>query len=204
MDNVEGENNMYLEKQKEYFKHHIASFADYGNIKIVDFKKPNSSVYRIRFLFEEDFYRLHISGDLGELVATNYKNMTFEGFSDFVNNPGYFEKKINCMSRTLYFYDENKARKDLDKLITENDAWDEFMEDRFDFETHEDVLNDILEDFDEKRGIGSNGYDELSKGIIDAWYYASDAGKTNTGILELYMLAFKLAMEQLKKTGDGE
>lgn len=29
---------MDLEKQKEHFKEHIATFTDYGNIKILDFK----------------------------------------------------------------------------------------------------------------------------------------------------------------------
>lgn len=51
---------MNLEKQKENFKNHRAIFKDLGNIKILDFKKPNSTEYRIRFLFEEDYCRLHI------------------------------------------------------------------------------------------------------------------------------------------------
>ena len=80
---------MNLEKQKEHFKNHIATFTDYGNIKILDFKAPNTSTYRIRFLFEEDYCRLHISGDLGELIASNYYNMTYEKFSDYVNDTGY-------------------------------------------------------------------------------------------------------------------
>ena len=66
---------MNIEKQKEHFKNHVATFTDYGNIKILDFQEPGKSHYRIRFLFEEDYYRLHISGDLGELIATNYINM---------------------------------------------------------------------------------------------------------------------------------
>lgn len=90
---------MDLKKQKEHFKNHIAKFTDYGNIKILDFKNPNSSEYRIRFLFEEDYCRLHISGDLGELIATNYSNMTYEKFSDFVNDVDYFKEKIDCNNR---------------------------------------------------------------------------------------------------------
>ena len=46
---------MDMQRQREYFKDHVAKFTDYGNIKIVDFKNPNSSTYRIRFLFEEDY-----------------------------------------------------------------------------------------------------------------------------------------------------
>lgn len=41
-----------LETQKARFKDHIATFTDYGNIKILDFKKPYNSEYRIRFMFK--------------------------------------------------------------------------------------------------------------------------------------------------------
>ncbi|MFR1685779.1 MAG: hypothetical protein ACLSVX_01200 [Massilimicrobiota timonensis] len=189
-----------LEKQKKHFTNHKAEFFDYGNIKILDFKNPSSSHYRIRFMFEEDYCKLHISGDLGELIATNYNNMTFEKFSDFVNNVGYFRGKINCLSRDIFYYDEYKARNDLKELIEEYEIEEKLMLDRYDFETIDDVIDDILIDFSEETGIGSKGYDELSKGFYDAydvWEVASNAGKESTGILDLYMLAFKLAMEQL-------
>ncbi len=52
------------------------------------------------------------------------------------------------------------------------------MNDRFDFETIDDVINDILEDFDEDRGIGSKGYDELGKVFSDVWEIVGDIGKT--------------------------
>lgn len=115
-----------LQKEKDNFKNHVAKFTDYGNIKILDFKDPKSSHYRIRFLFEEDFCRLHISGDLGELIATNYNNMTFEGFKDFINDVGYFEGKIDCMSRPIYIYDYEQARKDILHRIEEEDMTDDF------------------------------------------------------------------------------
>lgn len=188
---------MDLERQKENFKNHVATFTDYGNIKIVDFKEPTSSFYRIRFLFEEDFCRLHISGDLGELIATNYSNMRFKKFSDFVNNIGYFEEKIDCHSSAIYVYDECKAREDLKKLIKEYDLEEVFMLDRYEFETFDDVINDILEDFDSGSGIGSKGYDIAAEHISNFWECAGNIGKEETGILDLYMLAFKLAMEKL-------
>ena len=151
---------------------------------------------------------MHISGNLGELIATNYNNMTFEKFSDFVNDVGYFIGKINCLSRDIFYYDEYKARNDLKKLIEEYEIEEKLMLDRYDFETIDDVIDDILIDFSEETGIGSNGYDELSKGFYDAYdvwevadvrEVASNAGKESTGILDLYMLAFKLAIQQLKE-----
>ena len=197
---------MDLKKQKEHFKNHVATFTDYGNIKILDFKAPGRSDYRIRFLFEEDFYRLHISGDLGELTASNYNNMTYEKFSDFTNSIGYFEGKIDCHSRPIYVYDEEKARKDLKKLIKdcgdaekilETHDWNDTEEDAI-----EEVIDDIMADFDETGGIGSAGYDEASNYIPDFSEYSRSIGKENNGILERYMLAFKLAQKQINESVD--
>lgn len=195
-----------LEVQRKQFVNHIAKFIDYGNIKIVDFKRPDSNEYRIRFLFEEDYCRLHISGDLGELIATNYNNMTFKGFSDFVNNVGYFREKINCNNRRIYTYDSRDAKKDLKELLEEWDMMEEIIQhDRFDFETDEDKLEefyeDVLEDFSDNTGVGSKGYDALEKYFDDVFEFARDIGKRPTGILDLYMLAFRLATEQLKEKG---
>lgn len=193
---------MDLERQMKNFENHIATFADYGNIKILDFANPNSSHYRIRFLFEEDYCRLHISGDLGELIATNYNNMTFNKFTDFVNNTGYFEEKVNCHNRAFYYYDEDVARQELKEHFEEY-KW-LFYTDKYDW-CHDDekrlkyILDDILYDFSDDTGIGSKGYEELSEFDSDYWEWAYNLGKKSTGILDLYMLAFKLAMEQLKE-----
>ena len=195
-----------LERQKRKFKDHVATFIDYGNIKIVDFKKPDSGEYRIRFLFEEDYYRLHISGDLGELIASNYNNMTFKGFSDFVNNVEYFKEKIDCHNRRIYTYDSEDAKKDLKELLEEWDMMEEVLQhDRYEWETNEDKLEEfydnVLEDFSYDTGISSKGYDILSEYLDDVWEFVRDIGKRPTGILDLYMLAFKLATDQLKEKG---
>ena len=196
-----------LEFAKKRFVNHVAKLSDYGNIKIVDFKMPDSEEYRIRFLFEEDYCRLHISGDLGELIATNYNNMTFEKFGAFVNNISYFNEKINCHNRRIYTYDSEDAKKDLKELLEECDMMETVLRhDRCYFETDEDKLEEfyecVLEDFSEDTGIGSKGYDALSEYFSDVWEFVNDIGKSPTGILDLYMLAFKLAIEQLRSKGE--
>lgn len=181
-----------IEKQKENFKNHITTLTEYDNIKILDFKNPDSSNYRIRFIFEEDYCRCHISGDLGELIATNYNNMTYEGFKDFVHNTGYFEGKIDCNSREIWEYDEDIAEEELH----------EYLEDYFENDNDgdmEDVIRDMLDDFSDRHGFGSKAYDILSEYDCDCWEYINNLGKIPTGILELYMLAFELATEQLNK-----
>ena len=110
---------MKIEKQKENFKNHIATFTDYGNIKIVDFKEPETSYYRIRFLFEEDYCRLHISGDLGEqglllrlpckvgdtVLDNDFGKpciYTITGFS-FGTGKGYIDEPIS-KKEVIYYY----------------------------------------------------------------------------------------------------
>ena len=186
-----------LDSQKEHFKNHVAKFADYGNIKILDFAEPDTNHYRIRFLFEEDHYKLHISGDLGHLIASNYRNMTWSGFSDYVNNTGYFAEKIDCADRPLYVYDEDEAAKELKDIIT-----DYIDEDSLgDSSNIEEQIQSILKGFSPDSGISESGADMLLQIDSDSWEYVNNIGKQQTGILDLYMLAFKLAKEQL---GDKE
>jgi hypothetical protein len=197
-------NKEWLERQKENFKKHKANLMDYGNIKVLDFKNPDSNEYRIRFLFEEDYCRLHITGDLGSLIACNFYNMTYEKFSGFVNDTGYFEQKIDCLDRAIYYYDEEQARKDIKEYINEHHLGEYIIEYKgFDFQSDEeninDFINDVLEDFSNANGIGPKGVDKLID--IDEYMYdeIDSFGKKETGILELYMLAFKLAQEELKE-----
>ena len=195
---------MNLEREKKNFKDHKATFTDLGNIKILDFKKPNSSHYRIRFLFEEDFYRLHISGDLGELIAANYCNMCWDKFEDFTDNIGYFDEKIICHNRPIFAYDYETAKADVMKYIKEYDLYDEAIDDQDEFMSEEDIveefLEDVFDDFTEERGIGHYGYEKLSEIDPDICEVIDDFGKRSTGILDLYMLVFKLAKEQLENS----
>jgi hypothetical protein len=185
-----------IEKQKEHFKNHVATLTDYGNIKILDFANPESSHYRIRFLFEEDHCKLHISGDLGELVATNYKNMCYEGFTDFVHDTGYFEGKVDCHNRPFYEYDYNKAKLELQERFEDYEVTSEY-DWKTDEEYRDEKIEEILDDLNSNTGLGSKAYEILSEIDGDCWEYISNIGKVETGILDLYMLAFELAQEQL-------
>ncbi len=185
-----------MDKQREHFKNHVATLTDYGNIKILDFANPNSREYRIRFLFEEDFCTLHISGDLGYLTATNYKNMCYESFSDFVHNTGYFESKVDCHSRAFYLYDYDKAKECLKKRFEDYDVTSD-SDWQTDEEYREDKIDEILSDFEPETGLGSKAYDLLSEIDKDCFEWIGEVGKEETGILDLYMIAFEMAQEQL-------
>lgn len=193
-------NNFNEVEQSKHFTEHIAKFTDYGNIKILDFAKPGSSHYRIRFLFEEDYYRLHISGDLGELIACNFNNMTFEGFKKyFANDPSYFAKKIQCNNRNIYEYDYSLAEEEIKQDIQEYAILSEILKDYgWDYEDKEyaiqDYIDDVLKFYDSRTGLDKNGYEVIGKYIRD---YYPDYGVYQTGIIDLYLYAFKLAVSKL-------
>ena len=68
-----------------------------------------------------------------------------------------------------------------------------------DYKNTHDFICDVLQDFSDRRGLSEKGYDVLSEIDPDCWEYASSLGKQSTGIVELYLLAFELATEQLKQ-----
>lgn len=191
---------------EERLKNHKATFTDYGNIKILDFKEPGTNNWQIRFLFEEDYYRLHISGDLGELIACNYNNMTYERFgSDYVHNWGYFESKIRCCSRSIYEYDYEKAKEDLKEYLAEYDWAEEMKYSAYDTmeETRDYEIDCILDDLYTDTGLGSKAYDKLSEIDADCFEWISEIGKEESGILDIYLTAFELAQKQLEETQDN-
>lgn len=92
---------------------------------------------------------------------------------------------------------------DADKLIKDIDECD-LKDEIVLFSVYEDeeeainnFIDEVMQDFDEDRGIGSKGYDVASEVISDFWEDACYIGKKSTRILDLYMLAFKLAKQQL-------
>ena len=194
---------MIYDINEDYFKNHVATFTDYGNIKILDFKRPDTNHYRIRFLFDEDHYRLYISGDLGELVAYNPNNMTYDDFEDFVHSPSYFESKILCHSRNIYEYDYDRTRQAVEERLLDVD----FIP-HYDFETEEDLreeaVDSIMSDYrNDKMGLGTAAYDELLHYDPDGFEYFETLGRQWTGILNLYLLAFELAHKQIEEKNNG-
>lgn len=99
-------------------------------------------------------------------------------------------------------YDQEKAQNDVIEYLKTYDLYDEVIDDQDEFMSEEDIVEDFLEDvfsdFTEERGIGYYGYEKLSEIDSDIFEVIDDFGKKSTGILDLYMLAFKLAKEQLK------
>ena len=201
---------MDLELQKKMFADHVATLRDYGDIKIVDFQKPESNYYRIRFIFEEDHDRVHISGDLGELIAYNHAGMDFRRFIDYCyRHPVWFKSKVRCSDRPIHTYDRELAEKQLIAIMKDKCLYDKvigcywYLDDESEpVEVEEALVGDALEDFSESGGIGVVGKAALMNIDSTAFWPIDEIGLCKgPGITDLYLLAFKLAYKQLQEKG---
>ena len=197
---------MDLELQKEMFADHIATLRDYGDIKIVDFQKPESNYYRIRFIFEDDHDRVHISGDLGELIAYSYAGLNFRNFIDWCRRDSiFFKLKVKCSSHPLYTYDRELAEKQLLQMTKDNYTLDRIA-DYFDVCEPEDAvepfIEKVLDGFSDTDGICEIGERMLLNIDYSAFDPIDEIGlEEGPDVFDVYLMAFKLAYRQLQEKG---
>ena len=60
-------------------------------------------------------------------------------------------------------------------------------------------MDDILWHFDIDSGLTEEGVEKLEEFVPDCWELAEEIGREETGVIELYMLAFKLAKAQIEE-----
>lgn len=197
---------MDLELQKEMFADHIATLRDYGDIKILDFQKPESNYYRIRFIFEDDHDRVHISGDLGELIAYSYAGLNFRNFIDWCRRDSiFFKLKVKCSSHPLYTYDRELAEKQLLQKTKDNYTLDRIA-DYFDVCEPEDAvepfIEKVLDGFSDTDGICEIGERMLLNIDYSAFDPIDEIGlEEGPDVFDVYLMAFKLAYRQLQEKG---
>lgn len=197
---------MNLELQKMEFADHVATLQDYGDIKVLDFQKPETNHYRIRFIFEEDHDRVHISGDLGELIAYNHAGLNFRDFIDCCyRHRVWFKSKVLCSSRPLQTYDRELAEKQLKEKLKDKQLFDEVLAYFGDLD-YEVVtaffVGEVLVDFSGGGGIGEDGKLLLSSIDSTGFWPIDEIGlEKGPDIIDLYLLAFKLAYKQLQVKG---
>ena len=197
---------MNLELQKEMFADHVATLRDYGDIKIVDFQKPESNYYRIRFIFEDDHDRVHISGDLGEMIAYSYAGLNFRNFIDWCRRDSiFFKLKVKCSSHPLYIYNRELAEKQLLQKTKDNYTLDRIA-DYFEVCEPEDAIEPfiekVLDGFSDTEGICEIGERMLLNIDYSAFDPIDEIGlEEGPDVFDVYLLAFKLAYSQLKEKG---
>jgi hypothetical protein len=57
------------------FKDHVATREDHGPLSVITYQKPNDGQYGLRFIFDNDWSTLTITGDSLNAIFTNCNNM---------------------------------------------------------------------------------------------------------------------------------
>jgi hypothetical protein len=197
------------------FKDHVSKLWDLGNVKILDFQKPGTSNWHIRFTFLEDMYTLCITGDLGELVARNSTNMTYDRFPEVIRSKEYFREKVQCHTELFFKYVEDDARKELEKdykdeiedylykqLFHPEQQDEEEFKENLEYE-RDSFWENVFEDFTSECGIGPKGCDLLDNVITDFWETREYLGRRETDILDMYIYAFTEAVKRLPEQRDN-
>ena len=88
-----------IKELKEYwFKDHKATLTKHGDLEVLDWRKPGTSNYAVRYIF--DGYRMYVSGDIGEAVF----NLTWKADINSFNglHIGYFVEKMAAGEKTTW------------------------------------------------------------------------------------------------------
>lgn len=189
------------------FQNHIAKFLiNTPEITVIDFAKPNSKEYWMRYMFDNKKCRLYIYGDFGELTLQNYYNITYDKIQSILpipeknNNFSYFVSKIKSHERPIFFYSFDRAKTEIYDYLEKNILSNETDK------NIETVTNEIMSHYNE-----DYGFEYPSSPIIKLYYNFPttlgdikldqtivNAGKLYAPILWYYIVSLQMALKQLK------
>jgi len=183
-----------IEKQirEDWFKNHKAELKDLGEIQVLNWKKPGTGIYGVRYVFDGNM--MYISGDVGEAVFW----LTWKANVHSFNNVSieYFSEKLVAFSDDKWNFNSEKAVKRLREWVNE------LKENQVSYD-HDD-MRELFEDarscnrINEWYWVVSKNFDWISNLDPDylEWFY--DIGNEYPARLQSYLIGLKMASEQLK------
>lgn len=168
----------------DWFKEHIATVAQYGELQVLDWHKPGTNIFRVRYVF--DGSKMYVSGDLGEAVF---------GFSQVVNVPivahyslDYFEEKMRAFTDARRVFNQEKAKRNL----TEYQA---------DYELDKHACKEVLDMIDDcssvrewEMKLADFDWNRLGNG---AWEWLPGIGDDIPLRVRAYLIGIKMAEKQI-------
>lgn len=189
---------------KEYwFKDHKATLTEYGDIAVLDWRKPGTSNYAVRYVF--DGYRMYIGGDIGEAVFNLTWKATVESFLDV--NISYFISKMAVGERTTWDGETAKqALLDWKKERFENEEY--YFNEKFTKDDFKELIINLIDTTDKcnsqeewawKYVNGEYG-DDIYKFDNDYWEWIYDIGNVVPYHTYGFLIGLQMAAKQLKES----
>lgn len=183
--------NEKIDHAFEHFNEHKAQRQTSGiGIEVVDWRRPGTREYAIRFVFDREGGAIYITGDLGEAVAYPTWPATLEDTAKAVAsrwhcvNERYFLEKVKAAS-DRYEYDRDEAIADIRHFAPD---------------ISDDDLDDVMHDFDERWGmerISDGAAEKLAGHDGDYWEWIAGAGRSIALRVYLWLVGLAMAWEQL-------
>jgi hypothetical protein len=180
--------------REHWFKDHKAELIDLGGVQVLNWKKPGTGVYRVRYVF--DGCMMYISGDIGTAVFWLTWKADVNSFND--KSIGYFSEKLSAFSDERWDFDTDKAVKSLREWLNERKKCGKTYD-----------HDEMRELFDDAGNCGScsewaeitHRYEPLiSKLDQDYWEWFYEIGREYPSRIYGYLIGLKMASEQLRAT----
>jgi hypothetical protein len=198
---MDAEKQIKQEIREVWFKEHVATLTQQGDLQVLEWKKPGTRCYYCRFVF--DGCMMYISGDIGEAVFWLTWKADVHSFNGI--STSYFMEKMQAYSSDRYDYDGKEAAGYLKEWL------DEHIED-MDFDTEEDKeeflekFNEMVDDakYCDNEDRWSHEYvnQKYSEFIYeldsDYWEWIYHIGRVTPHRILGYIVALQMASEQLK------
>ncbi len=197
---MDKENAIKKEIKESWFKNHEATLTRHGNLEVLSWENPKSSIYAVRYVFDGN--HTYITGDIGEAMF----NLTWRAEVNTFNNMSthYFMEKMRAFSDDRYDFN-------CDSTIEELKKWKErYLDDNCDMD--DEQLIEINENFDKLFnsvnecsckehwvGMVNERHNEfISKIDPDYWEWIYNIGDEVPVRIYGYIVGLQMAAEQLK------
>ena len=201
---MDREEKLVKEFKECWFKDHVAELKDFGDIKVLDWRKPGTINFYVRYVFDGN--RMYVSGDLGSAVFVLTWKADVHSFNDV--NIEYFESKMEVGEKKEW---SSYAAKD--KL----NEWKEEIIENYEFKTDEekeefeDLAKNLIDAALECSSVeqwvwecvDGEYNDEISNFDVDYWEWMYEIGDVISRRAYAFLTGLKMASEQLKNRGDS-
>lgn len=177
----------------DWFKDHRAILTNHGDLKILDWKKPGTIYYYIRYIF--DGSRLYITGDLGEAVFCLTWKSDIHSFNGL--DLGYFHEKLRAYHEEKYDYNSDKAVRELREWL--NDLKNDGAE--YDHDEMKSLFEGARYSSEKWEWVEviRNHEDFISELDPNYWEWAYKVGRDYPARFTSYLIGLQMASEQLRE-----
>lgn len=187
----------------ESFRNHKATLSRHGTLEVLDWRKPDSCFYSVRIVFDPGPNSAYITGDIGEAIIRPTCAATLASMASCFTrrdengcvkvNAGYFmEKFATASDRHVWckedFVEDFKARCEVYHLTPPED----FLDDIDDYCSPVEFYDDKAPVVDEETRS------ELAEMDADYWEWFYDCGKRVSARVIGWLVALRLAAEQIE------